>query len=131
MLANASGGHAIALEQADDMRGVAWSPDGQWISYRRQNQGQSKLAKIRALPGASPVILADAEGVSVTQWSPAADWILYRAGDNLDLISPDGKSRRKLSSRQFVAYNFSRDGSQVYGIFHNTTGAASSGSSMS
>jgi Tol biopolymer transport system component len=70
MLANASGGHAIALEQADDMRGVAWSPDGQWISYRRQNQGQSKLAKIRALPGASPVILADAEGVSVTQWSP-------------------------------------------------------------
>lgn len=31
--------------------------------------------------------------------------------------SPDG------TSRPFWAYNFSRDGSQVYGIFQNTTGS--------
>ena len=43
--------------------------DGQWISCIRQNNGQSKLANIRALPGASPVILADAEGVPATQRS--------------------------------------------------------------
>ena len=115
MLANASGGHAILLDQADDMRGAAWSPDGQWISYRRQNKDQSKLAKIRALPGAGPVILADAERAGGTQWSPRGDWILYTA-DGLDLISPDGKARRKLSSRNFLAYGFSKNGSQVYGI---------------
>lgn len=40
-------------------------------------------------------------------------------GDGLDLISPDGKLNRTLTSREFAAYNFSRDGSQVYGIFHN------------
>lgn len=46
----------------------------------------------------------------------------YPVADGLDLISPDGKSTRKLTARKFLAYNFSRDGSQVYGIFQNTTG---------
>jgi len=122
MLANASGGHATVLDHADRMRGVAWSPDGRWISYGRMNGGQWKLAKIRALPGAAPVILADAEGVTGTAWSPAADWILYRAGNSLDLISPDGKTKRTLSSRPFMVYNFSKRDGKVYGIFHNTTG---------
>jgi Tol biopolymer transport system component/tRNA A-37 threonylcarbamoyl transferase component Bud32 len=118
-LANAAGGHAILLDQAHNIQGEAWSPDGQWLSYDRQNEGQSKLAKIRALPGAGPVILADAEGP--TQWSPAGDWILYSAGNSLCLISPDGKSRRTLSSRRFTVYDFSKDGRRVYGIFHNAT----------
>jgi eukaryotic-like serine/threonine-protein kinase len=122
MLANVSGGHATLLDQADRIRSVAWSPDGQWIAYGRMNEGHWKLAKIRALPGASPAILADAEGVNGTAWSPAADWILYRAGNSLDLISPDGRSASKLSSRQFTAYGFSKDGGRVYGIFQNTTG---------
>ena len=38
------------------------------------------------------------------------------------MISPDGKSKRTLTKRRFLACNFSKDGSQVYGIFHNTTG---------
>lgn len=121
MLANAAGGHATLLDQADIIAGVAWSPDGQWISYCRQNEGQSKLAKIRSVPGTGPVILADASGVRTTQWSPAGDWILFSAGNSLGLISPDGKSRRRLSFRRFMAYNFSRSGGTVYGIFHNTT----------
>ncbi|MGA3260336.1 MAG: hypothetical protein ABSE35_15750, partial [Bryobacteraceae bacterium] len=63
--------------------------------------------------------LADAEGP--TQWSPAGDWILYSAGNSLCLISPDGKSRRTLSSRRFMVCDFSKDGRRVYGIFHNAT----------
>ena len=102
--------------------GLAWSPDGQWISYCRLKDGQSKLAKIPAQPGARPVMLADCEGVRATQWSPTGDWILYSAGNSLDLISRDSKSKRRLSSRRFMAYNFSKDGGRVYGIFHNTTG---------
>jgi len=119
MLANAAGGRATLLDQAHNIQGAAWSPDGQWLSYVRRNEGQSKLAKIRALPGAVPVILADAGGP--TQWSPAGDWILYRAGNSLRLISPDGKSGRTLSSRRFMVYGFSKDGRRVYGIFHNTS----------
>jgi serine/threonine protein kinase/Tol biopolymer transport system component len=121
MLANASGGHATVLDQADRMSGLAWSPDGRWISYGRMNAGQWKLAKIRALPGAAPVTMADAEGAE-TAWSPTADWILFRAGNGLELISPDGNSRRKLSSRPFMSFGFSKEGGQVYGIFHNASG---------
>ena len=40
----------------------------------------------------------------------------------LALISPAGNSTRKLTSRKFSAYNFSKDGSQVFGIYSNTTG---------
>jgi len=124
MLANASGGHASPLDQARGMSGFAWSPDGQWIAYLREDQGESKLLKIRATPGARPVMLADAGGLDflwvTTQWSPAGDWILYPGAAGLNLISPDGKSRRTLTSRPFSTYSFSRDGSQVYGIFHNT-----------
>jgi Tol biopolymer transport system component/predicted Ser/Thr protein kinase len=120
MMATAAGGHATLLDQADDIRGLAWSPDGQWISYCRLNEGQPKLAKIRSVPGTAPIMLADAPGVRVTQWSAAGDWILFSAGNSLDLISPDGKSTRKLSSRRFSAYNFRKDGRAVYAIFHNT-----------
>ena len=38
------------------------------------------------------------------------------------MISPDGRSVRHLTSRKFQAFNFSKDGSCLYGIFQNTTG---------
>ncbi len=120
MLANASGGHATMLDRADRLSEQAWSPDGQWISYYRRSESQSKLAKIRALPGAAPVILADADGP--TQWSPTGDRILYSTGNGLELISADGRSGRMLSSRRFMVFSFSKNGGEVYGIFHNTTG---------
>jgi len=127
MLANASGGRAVVLDHADDIRGVAWSPDGQWVSYLRGNAGQFRLAKIWAVPGASPIILAELKKrwlFKVTQWSPAGGWILYPGEVGLDLISPDGKSTRKLTAHEFKAYNFSKDGRRVYGILRNATGGS-------
>ena len=121
MLANASGSNAVLLDDAAH-GAPAWSPDGQWIAYRHGPGAQNKLMKIRATPGATPVMLE--EGLpwakSVTQWSPAGDSILYSAEDGLYLISPEGKARRRLTSRSFNAFNFAKDSSQVYGIFHNT-----------
>jgi len=124
MLANVSGGRSVVLDQVASVWGEAWSPDGQWICYLRGEGVATKLAKIRATPGAAPVILADAKIWSrlLPQWSPLGDWILYPAAGGLDLISPDGKSKRTLTIRQLLACNFSTDGNQVYGIFHNTTG---------
>jgi eukaryotic-like serine/threonine-protein kinase len=121
MIANASGGNSVALDPSGRTYGVAWSPDGQWIAYVHSDNGGNKVKKIRATPGASPMILADAEGAQVG-WSAAANSILFLAEDGLDLISPDGTSRRKLTSRQFESWDLSRDGSQVYGIFHNSAG---------
>ena len=55
-LANASGGGSVVLDstKAGTVRGLAWSPDGQWISYLRSISGKRELVKIRALPGAAP-----------------------------------------------------------------------------
>jgi len=61
MIANASGGNSVVLGPAGRTYGVAWSPDGQWIAYVHSDNGGNKVEKIRATPGASPMILADAE----------------------------------------------------------------------
>jgi serine/threonine protein kinase len=124
-VASTSSGHPVSLDEfPEGSPGMSWSPDGQWISYIRRREGEQDLAKVRAVPGATPVVLAksDAGNFDVTQWSPVGDWILFPATGGLDLITPDGKTTRKLTGRRFKAYNFSRDGSQVYGIFQNTAG---------
>jgi hypothetical protein len=116
MLANASGGHAVVLDKADALNAAAWSPDGQWICLVRRGHGdRNKLAKIRATLGASPVILAEAERPvgSVTQWSLRGDWILYRHGDAIKLISPDGKSARKLIHADSQPMTFRRTAASI------------------
>ncbi len=123
MIASASGGNAVVLDPTGRSYGVAWSPDGQWIAYLQTDKGGFKLEKIHATLGASPMILADADtGSDQVGWSAAANSILFQARDGLNLISPDGTGRRKLTSRRFEAWDLSRDGSQVYGIFHNSAG---------
>jgi serine/threonine protein kinase/Tol biopolymer transport system component len=128
-LANASGGGSVLLDstRSGELRGMSWSPDGQWISYLREVSGKHDLVKIRAAPGAAPETVANAKPQpwtsSTTRWSPAGDWIAYPAADGIDLISPDGKSTRNLTSRHFQVYSFSRDGSRLYGVFQNTTGS--------
>ena len=128
MLANAAGGGVVLLDsiQSGTLRGMSWSPDGQWICYLREISGKQDLVKIRATPGSAPEIVANAKPQtwvdSMPRWSPAGDWIAYPAADGIDLISPDGKSTRNLTSRKFLAYGFSKDGSQFYGVFQNTTG---------
>ena len=128
MLVNASGGGSVLLDstRTGQLTGISWSPDGQWISYIREIAGKTALARIRAAPGAVFEVLANAkvkqQQRSGTAWSPAGDWIAYPAPDGIDLISPDGKSGRNLTTHKFQSYSFSRDGSQFYGIFRNTTG---------
>jgi serine/threonine protein kinase len=122
MISNASGGGEVTIDR-EVQATYAWSPDGQWIAYVNK---AGKLAKIKPVSGASAVILAKAEPAlevrRVIQWSPAGDWILYAVADGLSLISPDGNTNRKLSSRKFLADGFSRDGTEVFGVFHNAAG---------
>ena len=131
MLANAAGGGVVLLDsiQSGQLNGMSWSPDGQWVCYLRELAGKQDLAKVRATPGSVPEIVANAKPQtwidSRPRWSPAGDWIAYPAADGIDLISPDGKSTRNLSSRKFLVYGFSKDGTQVYGVFQNTTGNGS------
>jgi dipeptidyl aminopeptidase/acylaminoacyl peptidase len=127
-MVNASGGGAVTLDgdPAAFTHGFSWSPDGLWISYLRSARGKAEVVKLRATPGGVPVALTTVNPVANprlgTRWSRAGDWIAYPSEDGIDVISPDGQSRRTLTKRAFGAYGFSRDGSQIYGIFRNTTG---------
>ena len=38
------------------------------------------------------------------------------------MISPDGSTARKLTARRLLAYAFTKDGAQVYGIVRNAQG---------
>jgi hypothetical protein len=40
----------------------------------------------------------------------------------MSLVSPDGETVRKLTARKLLAFAFSKDGAQVYGVLRNTTG---------
>jgi Tol biopolymer transport system component len=129
MISSSSGGRATRLEPATGgigATGFSWSPDGQWIAY---NHGPGyQIAKIR--PGTSdpPTNLTEAMtaplwGVyTYVKWSPTGDWILYTSQEGLSLVSPDGKTNRKLTERKLLIGGFSKDGSQVFGICRNTTG---------
>jgi eukaryotic-like serine/threonine-protein kinase len=132
VLSDASGGRTITLDAAAILGLAAWSPDGQWVAYIRLENNVAQMVKVRPGSVEAPVVLAGAQ-LSRTlpagaylrmQWSPAGDWILYpdpRENFGLSLISPDGTTNRKLSSRQFATSGFSRDGSQVFGIYRNTS----------
>jgi hypothetical protein len=88
---------------------------------------QWKVVKVKPVAGATPVTLA-ASNPDTTQfggadWSPAGSWILYQSAKGMALVSPDGTVSRELNPHKFLAYAFSKDGRQVFGIFRNTTGA--------
>jgi Tol biopolymer transport system component len=109
---------------------ASWSPDSQWVAYLRHIGAKAQLVKIHPGSAAAPVILAEDSRANATNWSsylpivwsPANDGIVYAKRDGLVLTSPDGKTTRKLTERKLQIFGFSKDGSQLYGIFRNTTG---------
>jgi WD40 repeat protein len=56
------------------------------------------------------------------EWSPAGDGIVYPSAEGMSMISPNGNAVRKLTDRTLLAFAFSRDGAQLYGIVRNTAG---------
>jgi len=128
MLSNASGGRAIAIAKLGRSAALShsWSPDSQWIATITGSPGKEQVVKIKAMAGATPIIVPSAvpvvEDYGGAEWSPTGAWILYPSAGGMSLVSPDGATIRKLTSLKFSVYGFSKDGRQVYGVFHNTTG---------
>jgi Tol biopolymer transport system component len=125
-IANASGRRPIVLTENVAENAHAWSPDGQWVVFLRREGGKEQVVKIKPVAGATPIVLATgspaADDYSMIQWSPAGDWIAYRSADGTSMISPDGKTPRILTARNLLAFAFSKDGAQVYGVIRNTAG---------
>jgi serine/threonine protein kinase len=125
-IANASGRRPIVLAENVAENAHAWSPDGQWVVFLRREGGKEQVVKMKPVAGAAPIVLATggpaADDYSMIQWSPAGDWIAYRSADGTSMISPDGKTPRILTARILLAFAFSKDGAQVYGVVRNTEG---------
>ncbi len=125
-VANASGRRPIVLTDNVLENAHAWSPDGQWVVFMRREGGKEQVLKMKPDAGATPIVLASgspqATDYSTIQWSPAGDWIVYRSADGTSMISPDGKTARILTARDLLAFAFSKDGAQVYGVVRNTAG---------
>jgi Tol biopolymer transport system component len=92
----------------------SWSPDGAWFTYTRGNGQDADLMKVKTTGQATPQVLKPhvSDQNWIPAWSPAGDWI---AMDD-ELISPDGKSVRRIGSRGSQHFVFSKDGRRVYGI---------------
>ena len=118
---SAEGGELRALADSIDVRGAAsWSPDGEWIVVRGNEDGSPGLFKIPA-DGGKPIRLTT--GVALNPvWSPDGNVIAY-AGPNVSslapllAIRPDGAPVRlseiKLR-RDGERLRFAPDGSLIY-----------------
>jgi serine/threonine protein kinase len=125
-VANASGRRPIVLTENVLENAHGWSPDGQWVVFMRHEGGKEQVVKMKPAAGATPLVLASGRPAttdySMIQWSPAGDWIAYRSADGTSMISPDGKTVRILTARNLLAFTFSKNGAQVYGVVRNTAG---------
>jgi Tol biopolymer transport system component/tRNA A-37 threonylcarbamoyl transferase component Bud32 len=114
-----AGGRPVRLDsQSDDQHGPAWSPDGNWIAYRRVRSDKWQLVKTPFGGGAAVVLVEDVlQAGAETAWSPAGDWIaFYARGGQVHLVSPDGKLTKPLTDYRPTTFGFSKDGSVFYTV---------------
>ena len=88
-------GSRVRLDaETTDQHGPSWSPDGNWIAYRRLSNGSWELVKT-PLGGGQIVRLDDAApGGAATDWSPTGRWIAHWRPDGMHLVSPEDASKR-------------------------------------
>jgi Tol biopolymer transport system component len=109
-----AGGSPVRLDsETTDQHGPSWSPDGNWIAYRRLIKSQWEIVKM-PLGGGKAVRLDDASpGGGTTDWSPTGEWVAHSRPDGLHLVSPDGASRAVLAGLTTNWFRFSHDGSRL------------------
>jgi Tol biopolymer transport system component len=111
-----AGGSPLRIGDPEDFEiGPAWSPDGKWLTYFSGNTGLAKVAVGQSTP---PVSLGFSHGCeNPAQWSPDGAWIACATGGAVELVSPDGQTRRTVGHRSaYIAW--SRDGRQIYALGH-------------
>jgi Tol biopolymer transport system component/tRNA A-37 threonylcarbamoyl transferase component Bud32 len=96
-----------------------WSPDSQWIAYIERGVGDKvSLARVRVGAGAPPeVVLAALPRLgSRTKWSPDGRRIACDTTDGLTVVSTDGRQRQLVSEDSWIAFTWSNDGRQIFGL---------------
>ncbi len=93
--------HRVTYDAASLPREAAWSPDGQWIVFVSNREGNADLWKQR-IGNADPVRLTATEtDESEPEWSPDGRAIVFRSerdGGGLFVMPADGGAERMVSS---------------------------------
>jgi Tol biopolymer transport system component len=112
-----AGGPPVRLDlETTDQHGPSWSPDGNWIAYRRLRNGTWELVKA-PVGGGAVRRLDDADpGGAPTDWSRTGEWIAHGRPDGMHLVSADGTATRVLAGLRSGAFHFSRDGSRLMAV---------------
>ena len=114
-----AGGRPVPIDnESSDEHGPSWSPDGNWIAYRRLHAGKWELVKA-PVGGGKRVVLAETSGIaggSATDWSPLGTWICHVRDSGVYLASAEGRGETLLSQLLPEAFGFSADGSLLYAI---------------
>jgi Tol biopolymer transport system component len=110
-----AGGTRVRLDaETTDQHGPSWSPDGNWIAYRRLKNGQWEVVKA-PVGGGAVVRLGEASpGGGPTDWSANDEWIAHSLPDGIHLVSPDGARTRVLAGIRSSSFRFSRDGARLF-----------------
>jgi serine/threonine protein kinase/Tol biopolymer transport system component len=119
-ISSVAGGQPIVLDQeSPDQHGGSWSPDGNWLAYRRLNAGKWELVKT-PVGGGKPVFLSQTRHAGgETDWSPTGEWICHFTDEGMELVSPDGKGRHTLTGLNATTFGFARDGATLYVVRRN------------
>ena len=112
-----AGGPPVRLDlETTDQHGPSWSPDGNWIAYRRLRKGTWEIVKA-PVGGGAVQRLEDADpGGAPTDWSRTGQWIAHGRPDGMHLVPPDGTATRVLAGLRSGAFHFSRDGSRLMAV---------------
>ncbi len=95
----------------------SWSPDGNWFVYSAARDGKLALMKVKTSGQATPQVLKDDVASSIPGWSRSGTWIYYAASNGDDhVLSPDGKTDRRLGKWPTDSWAFSADEKRLYGL---------------
>ena len=112
-----AGGSRVRLDsETTDQHGPSWSPDGNWIAYRRLRKGQWEIVKTPVGGGAVVRLDDAAAGGGTTDWSSTGEWIAHSRPDGIHLVSPDGASKRVLVGLRTNWFRFSHDGTRLFAV---------------